>query len=347
MRLLLLSLLLLLSAQKLLAQDSTGATLGPGDLDYYLQQSLNAASAHSRLPLNHIGIQVIEHSDGFLVTAVLEGYPAQTAGIYRGDLIRQANGEAFHPVYSFNEAHLAPAGFSASSDSHTLLIRRGGKDITVTVRPVFENLYDSYRSATLNSLQQFPAGNKTVAYLRLWVLSRTTDDLIAYQSLFDELAGSDGLILDLRDSLGFLDRAQLQLVYRGDSDLFRTNDPAVQAELLPEPDFPLPALASPYRNPVAILVNEYSRGGAELLAQQLDKLNRVITLGKPTAGELGTWQVEDGQLRYQAPTELLIDGEVVEGRGFLPERETDYPQTRSGRIDPQFQAAMDLLMGII
>jgi carboxyl-terminal processing protease len=347
MRLLLLSLLLLLPAQKLLAQASTGETLDPGDLDYYLQQSLNADSAQNRLPLNHIGIQVIEHSDGFLVTAVLEGYPAQAAGIYRGDLIRQADGEAFHPVYSFNEPHLAPAGFSAASDSQTLLIRRADNDITVSVRPVFENLYDSYRSATLNSLQQFPAGNKTVAYLRLWVLSRATDDLIAYRSLFAELAGSDGLILDLRDSLGFLDRSQLQLVYRGDSDLFQANDAAVQTELLPQPDFPLPPLASTYRNPIAILVNEYSRGGAELLAQQLDKLNRVITLGKPTAGELGTWQVEDGQIRYQPRAELLIDGLEVEGRGFSPERETDYPQSRSGRIDPQFQAAMDLLMGII
>jgi carboxyl-terminal processing protease len=347
MRLLVLSLLLLMPAQSLLAQASTAAALGPEELDYYLLQSLNAAGADSRLPLNHIGIQVIEQNDGYLVTAVLEGYPAQAAGIYRGDLIRQADGEAFHPVHSFNEAHLAPAGFRPFTDNSRLLIQRGDSEITATVSPVFENLYDSYRSATLNSLQQFPSGNKTVAYLRLWVLSRATDDLIAYQSLFDQLAGSDGLILDLRDSLGFLDLAQLQLIYRGASELFQASDSAVQAELLPEPEFQLPALANPYRNPVAILVNEYSRGGAELLAWQLDKLNRVITLGKSTAGELGNWQFQNGLIRYQPRAGLLIDGIEVEGEGFAPEREADYPQTRAGRIDPQFQAAMDLLMGII
>ena len=51
--------------------------LRPDQLDYYLQQALNAGSTQQRHALNHIGIQVIEETQGYRIAAVLEDYPAQ------------------------------------------------------------------------------------------------------------------------------------------------------------------------------------------------------------------------------------------------------------------------------
>ena len=328
--------LLLLYSALSLAQPQT---LQPGELDYYLQQALNAASAQQRFPLNHIGIQVVAESRGYRIAAVLEDYPAQLAGLYRGDLIESADGEAFHPVYSFNPAALAPDRFRADPTPKTLTVIRGDNELQIEVTPVFENLFDSYRSATLASIQQFPSGNKMVGYVRLWVLSRNSNDLLSYQQLFAELEGSDGLILDLRDSTGFLGVEQLDLVYRGSADLFTGFSAGpVQGQLLPP--------AQPYRNPIALLINGRTRGGAELFAFQLDRLARVVTLGESTAGEIGEWRGDETGLNYN-PVSTDIDGEQFEGVGHAPENELPYPVSQAGRVDPQFQTAMELLMGII
>jgi len=323
-------------------------SLQPDQLDYYLQQALTAESASDRHALNHIGIQGRSEAQGYRVSAVLETYPAQRAGLYRGDIILSADGEPFHPVFSFNDSSNAPADFAPRSDTVLLTVRRGDNELELSVRPVFENLFDSYRSASLNSVQQFPSGNKTIGYLRLWLLSRNSNDLISYQQLFEELEGTDGIILDVRDAAGFLDREHLRLIYRGDSDLFAEfpadSSLGTSGRLTPASDA--------YRNPIALLVNGRTRAGAELFAYQLDKLSRVITLGENTAGQIGTWkspsdqQAGDPELNYM-PHSSQIDGVDFEGVGHTPENNQAYPVSQPGRIDPQFQAAMDMLMGII
>ncbi len=319
-------------------------TLQFDQLDYYLHQALNAESATQRYALNHIGIQGKAEADGFLVTAVLESYPAQRAGLYRGDVIRSADGTAFHPLFSFNERDLAPNRFRANPRSVQLTIARGASELQLSVQPVFENLYDSFRSASLNSVQQFPSGNKTVGYLRLWLLSRNSNDLISYRRLFSELEGTDGLILDLRDSVGFLDREQLRLVYRGDSNLV----PGTSALLDEIINSPVTTPADGYRNPIALLINSQTRGGAELFARQLDQLNRVITLGEQTAGQIGSWiTTDDTDTMHYSSESILELPDSIEGLGHPPENLQSYPATQPGRVDPQFQAAMDMLMGII
>lgn len=332
-------------------------SLGTDKLDYYLQQALQAERPGARYALNHIGIQGEDVPEGFLVTAVLEDYPAHQAGLYRGDIILRANGARFHPVFSFNNREQAPR-FQARRQPLLLELQREDERLEVSVVPVFENLLDSYRTATLNSVQQFPSGNKMVGYLRLWVLSRNSADLIAYQQLFSELRGTDGIILDLRDAVGFIDPAQLQLIYRGADDLYQlampTDIPDAAASAMPDwlrvPALPPPLTSvAPYRNPVALLINDRTRGGAELLAYQLDKLSRVISLGERTAGQLGDWMPDTAQaeLNYQPAPELRVDGQQLENSGYAPERPVSFPRRQAGRIDPQFQAAMDLLMGII
>ncbi|GAB5500887.1 MAG: hypothetical protein PsegKO_31980 [Pseudohongiellaceae bacterium] len=338
----------------MLVQSGHSQTLATGDLEYYLQQALQAERPAARHALNHIGIQGQALADGFLITAILEDYPAHRAGLYRGDVILRADGEAFHPVFSFNSREQAPAGFAPRPAPVLLALQRGDQELEVSVSPVFETLLDSYRTATRNSVQQFPAGNKTVGYLRLWVVSRSTADLLAYQQLFGELRGSDGIILDLRDSVGFSDPAQLELLYRGASDSYQLSvagdSDATAPDWLQIPVQTAPrSSTAPYRNPVALLINDRTRGGAELLAYQWDKLNRVISLGDGTAGQLGDWMPDVGQtgFEYRPASDLLVDDQSLEDQGYRPEREVPFPRQQTGRIDPQFQAAMDLLMGII
>jgi C-terminal processing protease CtpA/Prc len=76
--------------------------LTPTDLDYYLVQAFAASTAEQRHQLNHIGIRVQANAQAYIVTAVLEGYPAHAAGIQRGDRLISVNKQPYHPVTSFN-----------------------------------------------------------------------------------------------------------------------------------------------------------------------------------------------------------------------------------------------------
>jgi hypothetical protein len=51
-------------------------------------------------------------------------------------------------------------------------------------------------------------------------------------------------------------------------------------------------------------------------------------------------------MHYRSESILELP-DSIEGLGHPPENLQSYPATQPGRVDPQFQSAMDMLMGII
>ena len=319
--------------------------IGPGQLDYYLYQAFNSPLASERYPLNHIGIDGETVADGFLVSAVLQDYPAHRAGILRGDVIVSSNDQPFHPVFSFNERTNAPQQLNPGSGSYELEILRNGQELLVTVSPVFENLFDSYRAATVSSVQEFSSGNKVIGYVQLWALSRNSADLLTLQQLIADLSHCDGIIMDLRSSYGFLDREHLRLFDRARAPLTITAGPD-WLQNWQAPTHPL--TLEPYRKPLAILIDSHTRAAAELLALMLATTERNTTLGASTAGRLGDITVgEQGDLSYTPALEIHVDGQQIEGVGIQPEQVVPFPFSESRRDDPQFESAVTLLLGVI
>ena len=325
-----------------LAIGNAAAQLSPNStLEQLLVQSFHANINAERVVLNHIGIEAVEVSNGYLVTAVLEGYPAHAVDIRRGDIIEKADGNPFHPIESFNSERDANGDFLPEREEHILVLFRANDSMELSVIPVFENLYNSYRSATANSVLQFSAGNKTIGYIRFWALSRATADIINYRALLRELSGTDGIIFDFRNSLGFLDPQHLDLVFPTRDNYFTSsleNNSYTQfAENSPAFE------TTPYRKPIAVLLNRDTRGGTELFAYQLKKLQRVITLGEATRGEIGEYLFED----LSNGEEFYIDGQPFRGSAIIPEQLIPFPYENTERGDPQFDAAINALLGII
>ena len=340
-------------AQVAQAQSDNRPALADSQLDYYLAQAFQAKSAQQRIALNHIGIQVQAADGAYLVTASLEDYPAQLAGIERGDRIIAVNGEPFHPVYSFNQPNTSAAAansrFLANDSEYEIEISRNETTRVVRLRPVYENLFDSYRTATSNSVQVFSTGNKTVGYVRFWALSRATADIVSMQEIMQQLEGSDGLIFDLRDSFGYLGASHLDLFVPSRRSYFVTTGTAndhgdLQAKgINSDGDY--------YQKPIAILLNSATRGGPELFAYQLAKMRRIVLLGEKTPGEIGEFVAEssgeDELLRYSPANGVLIDGSNFESVGVEPEQAVAYPFEQTTRTDPQFETALSFLLEII
>ena len=327
------------------AQANSGYELSSDMLDYYLIQAFQAPSAGERIPLNHIGVTVLKAEDGYRVTAALEGYPAHQVGIERGDTIVRVDGEPYHPIYSFNAGDTDSSGSTPQLSEYRMEYERLGVLETVDIVPVFENLYDSYRTATLDSMQAFPLGNKTIAYVRFWGLSRATADLFSLEVAMSGLTNSDGLIIDLRNSYGYLSSNHLDMFIRNSRVGFTaSNDSNPHATI--ESSFASSANRV-FTKPIVVLVNAQTRGGAELFAYALAKLGRVTTLGENSAGEIGVFTASENGLRYLPADQTLIDGQQFEGVGVAPKQPLAFPYTQGGHSDPQFEAAVDILLGTI
>lgn len=313
------------------------------ELSYYLIQAFHANTTKLRQGLNHIGIQTEPTNGGHLVTAVLEDFPAHNMGLVRGDIIHSADGNAFHPVHSFNPQARA-IEFAASKRQYSLQWRRRSTEMQASITPVFENLYDSYRSASLNSMQKFSAGNKILGYVRLWGFSRSTNDLSFFARLMSELGDCDGLIFDLRNSYGFLSPQHLDQFFPSRRRYFsvdprpKEHDAYSSADLVEKHVY--------FQQQVAVLINSQTKGDAELFAYQLAKLERIITLGEPTPGKTGSYS-EDPQSHelYYSPANANIDDAAFEG--LEPEQSVPYPFAQSSSVDPQYEAAVLILLGII
>jgi len=334
-----------LLTQHATAQDSENAIIAPDTLEFYLIQAFQAPTAKGRIAINHIGIEVQAADEGFLVTASLEGYPAHQAGIERGDRILRVDKEPFHPVFSFNAKDNEPDEFVPTNTTHLLEFERRGETASVEINPIFENLYDSYRSATLNSVQEFSVGNKTIGYMRFWGLSRSTSDLFTLERTMRIFRDSDGMIIDLRNSYGFLSSKHLDMFVQNRRGNFEVSDTSNRHAAITQ-NSPSGATRT-FTRPIVVLVNSKTSGGAELFAHGLAKAGRISTLGESTAGKIGTYLVVGDTIRYSPANQILIDGQRFESIGVVPDDFIPFPFTQSRRSDPQFETAVDILLGII
>ena len=311
--------------------------------EYYLFQAFHAGN---RLSLNHLGMLTEPYEDAYRVSAVLDGFPAQLAGLRRGDVLIAVDDIPFHPVQSLNpqigdSLTTLPLGRTVE-----LTYRRDGEDFTATLQPVFGNLFDAYRTATLNSVQFISNGNKLIGYVKLWSLDRSANGMQTFLQLIEGIDHCDGLILDLRDSYGFIDAGHLDPFFSSRNSYFTLdgNNPDLWQQHQPER-----RLGPTYGKAIVLIQNNGTRGGIELFSQQLTRLQRVVSVGESTGGMAGqvSYDESDGLLEYTPDHAIRIDGLPLEDQGISAEIPVPYPLTESRPIDPQLDAAMLALMAII
>jgi len=267
----------------------------PDDWHEHLQQAFAAPSPEQRIPLRHLGIVPEYSNNDWYVGAVLQGYPAHGAGLRRGDRLHTINGEPFHPLRI------------PGPQSVTLRFERANSQQTVELLPVYENLFDSYRSATDASINRFITGNKAVTYVQLWALSRAPADLQYYRHLFNIVfRGSDALILDLRHAYGYMDWQHTDPFFASRRPFEHTGtDSTAPAETVRQ-----------FEGPVVIISNEYTRGGAETLMHHLSTSSRTMLIGINSAN-------------------VPVDHQQA------------YPLLTAGSVDPQFEAALNILLNVL
>ncbi len=253
------------------------------------------------------GIGLLRRKNSIEVMHVVPGSPAEKSGIRPGDTILAVNGK---DVSGFSELHVETLLKGKTNESLSIDIGRNGRkrSVFVTRKPV--SLYEvemTWKEKTLN-IKSRKLGSSTVADLRNYLIAAGVEK-------------ADGIILDLRDNSGglekamettaglFLPRDSVYARYRyidGYTCVRRTSlEPVVPADM-----------------PLVVIVNRSTMAGAEFMAAALQKRPHTIVLGDNTLGLTRLEEVvtygDASILRVRVATILTAEGRDITGGGVRP-----------------------------
>jgi carboxyl-terminal processing protease len=309
----------------------------PDEPEYYQLSDIFAGALRRRglervFPSGRIsypGIGVLSRLDmqgRNMITGVIEGTPAQQAGLLAGDVIVFADGAPFQPVQSFR---------GKVGKEVVLGLRRAGAFMQISVTPVEIEPNKMFLDGLKASARIIPANGRSIGYVHVWcyagsVYQRTLEHLLSQSPL----NGADALIWDLRDGWGG--------AIPGYLDLFNTRAPTIQVT---DRNGASELENVKWRKPVAMLVNGGTRSGKEILAYGFKKYRLGEVIGSRTEGAVlaATAFLIDGGLLLLAVGDVQVDGERLEGVGVAPTIEVQAEPGSMGLDDPQLNRAIAVL----
>jgi len=300
------------------------------------------------------------------VDGVLEGSPAEKAGLKFGDEILSVDGRPYHPIEAFRDKIGATA---------ELMVRRTASAapdrITVTVIPI--RPVQTFSDATEASARTIERNGSRIGYVHVWALAesisfanalREFDPItIAAKRLCASTFGSCGPIPIIGEVLGItnelpkpVDSLIVDLRGRVGGDI------GVAGQLLQQLDggsywgswrsgnnFETAQRASQrasFRGRSGLLIDAHTRSAAEIMAYGYKRSAFGPLFGTRTAGAVlsGALHPMPGDMvLYLAVAGHEIDGHHLEGTGVTPDYHVERPLRYAKGADPVLEAAADLL----
>lgn len=321
-----------------------GMVAGVGDrYTYYLTaDTLSRYMENSSGQFDGVGIEVYTTQAGeIVVSGVMEGEPAEEAGIAVGDIIIGVDGVDMRgKVLSEVAAQIR----GEVGTEVTLRVQRGTQTLEFTMERT---------DVVLHSVEsEMPADG--IGYIAISGFKENTYEQFKEALTALQEAGMQGLILDLRDNPGGLVRS----VY------------AIGDELLPEGTMVYTLDKNETRNdlvcdaeytdiPLVLLVNENSASASEILAGAVKDTGRGTLVGTQTFGKglvQRLFTLPDGSgLNVTFQKYYTPNGTSIHGVGIAPDEVVELPQAYQGAAvgeipagaDTQLARAMEVLEGQI
>jgi carboxyl-terminal processing protease len=218
-------------------------------------------------PYPTFGMQLVEIKGEHFAFMVLEGGPAEKAGILPWDRIVSMDGvptsESIRLDWRSDDAHLPDdrdppvRGILANTgdDVRFKISRKKGQFIELSVRA---QRYSAFQAARA-SARILKAGGRTFGYIHFWFVHISGVPELLSEKLEADFSGCDGIILDLRGRGGNGAMiARILEVLRNDT---------IQR-----------------RRPIVALVDRQSRSAKDVLAYELRRTGLARVIGEKTAG---------------------------------------------------------------
>jgi len=322
----------------------------------------------TRSRFNGLGVEVSIKNGLPTVVSAMEDTPAAKAGILSGDQILKINGTSTERMELQDAVNVlrGPPGRKVT----LTLMRPSTKEIKEYTLERVEIKVQSVKAARL--LDPELTGPFKIAYVRLIQFNEPTADDLG--KALDDLQkqGMQALILDLRNNPGGLLNSAVDVC----AQFLPPNTKVVSTQgrvASQQRDYATSGAAKERPHfPMALLVNEGSASGAEIVAGALKDLRRAILVGETTFGKgsvQNVLQLPDGSaLRITTAKYYTPGKEVIHGKGVAPnirvpmtaEQERALFSFRSAENvkpdeeknivktkDPQMLRAIDALKGVM
>ena len=322
----------------------------------------------TRSRFNGLGIEVSVRGGLLTVVTPMEDTPAAKAGILSGDQILRINGNSTERM-ELQDAVNILRGMSGQKVTLTIM-RPSTKEIKDYALERAEIRVQSVKGARI--LDPELTGPFKIGYIRLIQFNEPTAEELA--KALDELQkhGMQALVLDLRNNPGGLLNIAVdvcgqflppntKVVSTQGRVASQQHDYSTSSSTKERPHFPL-----------AVLVNEGSASGSEIVAGALKDLRRAILVGETTFGKgsvQNVMQLPDGSaLRFTTAKYYTPSKQVIHGNGVAPNirvpmsveqeralfasrsNESLKPEEEKNLIkskDPQMLRAIDALKGVM
>jgi len=299
-----------------------------------VQKQLRPFFPNGRISYQGIGIftQVIDGQT--FVNGVLDGSPAERAGLKVGDRIISVGDRPFHPIQSFSKGTEVEMVIQRTADSDS--------QQTLTVAPTELDALTMFLNAQKASVEVIQKQNRKLGYMHVWSYAgEQYQQLLEEELLYGRLKDVDAFILDLRGGWG---GAPLTVL-----NFFTGRGPSITS-ILPRRGS-RNTIQSHWNKPVVMLVNEGSRSAKEILAYAFKQYKIGPVVGAKTAGAVvagRAFPMSDGSALYVAVTDVLVDETLrLEGQGVTPDIEVPVQLPYAAGTDPQKDQAIATALQVL
>ncbi len=296
------------------------------------RQQLKKFFPTGKIEYSGIGIFTKDINGKTFVSGVLDGSPADKAGLQVGDQLLSVEGHPFQPIQSFAEK---------AGQSVTLKIQRSANPSTqqeIAVTPKMLDTTSMFLDAMQASTQVIEREGKKIGYVHIWSYAGDQyQQQLEEELLYGRLQDADGFVLDLREGWGGAPQTALN-IYTA-KDLSVTNIPRNGTRN---------TYHSQWNKPVVMLVNEGSRSAKELLAFGFQQFGIGSVVGEKTAGAVVAGRpflMQDGSLLYVAVADVYVSGnQRLEGNGVIPDIVVPFSPEYAQGEDPQKERAIETVL---
>lgn len=299
---------------------------------YPLRDDIKRMFGSSKPTYAGIGIFTKELDGRTFVSGVMAGLAASKAGVLVGDEIVNVDGKPFEPIGSFSGKVGQPVNVE---------IRRleDGPTRRLIVVPEVIEPGEAFKTAMTQGARIIERSGRRIGHVPIFSYAgseyqETLVDLLSSGSLKD----ADAVIWDLRDGWGGARPSYLDVfVPQGAAMTLTERSGEVERENFR------------WRKPVALVINQGSRSGKEVLAHAFKEYKLGPVIGETTAGAVlagRAFILGDDSLLIVAVNDVKVNEVRIEGVGVSPTVDVPFDIRYAAGRDPQIEKAVEMLSGV-
>lgn len=276
-----------------------------------------------------IGVYIASTDDGILIAGVMEGSPAEEAGLQRGDILVSIDGTSVEGYQLEDVSKHIRGPVDTSVD---LVVCRNGEEQSFTVQR---------RQIHVPTVAGKMVDGTDVGYIRIAVFSDGTADDFTKEFTKLREQGMKKLILDLRDNPGGIVEQAVGVA----SNFVPPNSTIVSYT---EQDGKLDQYTAQGTDdpiPIVVLVNENSASASEIVAGAVQDMKLGPVVGVKTYGKgtvQGVFPVDSSSaVKVTVAKYRTTNGREIDGVGIEPD--VVVPLTPSDPEDSQFEKALEII----